>query len=353
MKLKNHQNLANAAPTNGLLEVAMKAVCCELEAHPQSTRRQFKLRRKEVSPQTEESRAIIRTNLKDMYVSWKAQPIEQDYHYMFMQVLPVRYVDAINAVDSPDLPVVALTMGISADGVKHLLDISMISLLNKDEIWQIFADLVTRGLSRKTLMFFVPCYSGFYSALQEFFPKSVKRICCHSLKKHLLLDCDPEDIQHLERDFKSIYQAGSVQASEQQVEQFQQRWQERYPSAIETIIHHRVDLAAYCLLPRRIAKIIASVDICASLYPKLAKRLDVVVGGVSTFMSPESLAGLILLGHYSSPPSWQDEVRGWKPAVLELYMYYSKDKTVLSDQGGANQNLDCGGGGDKSSKDGD
>lgn len=281
----------------------------------------------------ESSRTVIQQNLEHIYTSWKSQPISSHYMYVFMQIHAVVIVDDQYGGSNRSASLI-LTMGISMDGQKHLLDVAVMSCFaeaddqesKNHELEIVFESLQSRGLCGE-MMFILPPHESFFAACEKVYPRCLKRLCSLSFRQMMKQGADLEDVQHLDRDFKQIYRAGSD--SHNQLIHFMERWGSRYPVMVEIAGEFATHLLSLATSPKKMIQIITTCDIMESLAPQVSNVIMKPDSQIC-FESKLLLMGLIVLAHYTPPPSWQEEQPGWNQTMkvmLEAYVLAHQERS--------------------------
>lgn len=287
---------------DGLMDEAIEAVLGE------PSRAEAGRLVKTASPPRPDAQERVRTHLEVMYKHWRAQPIDNIFRHIFVQWVPLRFAGE----DQVDWAGAMLIMGVHLlTGSKQLLDVVIMDSSRSGGFGEMMKSLKERDLIGKTMVLFLPYEKHFKPDPSLSPPHSVALVAHTSLKRLIAAEADPEDVHYLERDVRSLWQAESSKEALTLFAGFGLRWSERYPDIINVLLYHRRSLFLYAQMSTRMTNMVVSLDILAAINPKLARRLDHTGDGSARVMSPAALKGLILLGYYSRPSSWQDHVSGW------------------------------------------
>jgi transposase-like protein len=105
-------------------------------------------------------------------------------------------------------------------------------------------DLKNRGLE-DVLIFCVDGLKGFPEAIEQLYPQSQVQLCVVHLIRNSLNYVPWKDKKALAADLKTIYNAPSEQAAEQALEDFENKWNQLYPSVAQVWRRQKAFSRAY------------------------------------------------------------------------------------------------------------
>ena len=149
-------------------------------------------------------------------------------------VCPIVYLDGIVVHVRGDSGHVSkhtmyVAIGVNLSGKKELLGL----WLNETEgakFWlSCLTDLKNRGL-KDIFIVCVDGLSGFPEAIQSAYPQTKVQLCIVHLVRAALKYVTDKDSRSVINDLKKIYQAATVIEAEEELENFSQKWDEKYPT---------------------------------------------------------------------------------------------------------------------------
>jgi len=149
-------------------------------------------------------------------------------------VCPIVYLDGIvvhirGASGHVSEHTMYVAVGVNLSGKKELLGL----WLNETEGAKFWLGCLTDLQSRGLQDIFVICVdglSGFPEAIKAAYPETKVQLCIVHLVRAALKYVSDKDSREVINDLKKIYQAASVIEAEQELENFSQKWDEKYPT---------------------------------------------------------------------------------------------------------------------------
>ena len=237
--------------------------------------------------------------------AWQCRPLDNLYPVMYFDVLHVKMREH-GRVGSR---AVYMAAGITLGGKIEVLGL-WTSAREGAELWlQALTDLQNRGVKD----IFIACVDDlkdFPQAIEAVYPKTSVQLCIVHMVRASLNYVSWKERRLVARDLKSIYRAASLEEAEQQLGDFAQRWDGRYPSISALWSRNWLDVIHFFQFPPQIRKIIYTTNAIDSLNLRLRKALRTRVA----FLSEEAVLKVTYLASRSLARKWT-AVHGWKYAL--------------------------------------
>ena len=124
-------------------------------------------------------------------------------------------------------------------------------------------------------------------------------------------------------DLRQIYQAATAEEAEQRLEEFEQRWDEKYAVIGKTWRRHWTGITPLFAYPAQIRRSIYTTNIVESLHMTLRK----VIKTRGSFPSEESALKLLYLALKNVRKRWQP-TRDWKPSLNRCLIGRSRTSRI-------------------------
>jgi putative transposase len=237
--------------------------------------------------------------------AWQCRPLDTLYPVVYFDVLNVRMREQ-GRVESG---AVYMAAGITLGGKIEVLGL-WISANEGAEFWQqVLTDLQNRGVKD----IFIACVDdlqGFPRAIEMVYPKTSVQLCIVHMVRASLNYVSWKERRPVARDLKLIYRAASLEEAEQQLGDFAQQWDRRYPSISALWRRNWLDVIRFFQFPPEIRKIIYTTNAIESLNLRLRKALGTRVA----FPGEEAVLKVMYLASRSLARKWT-AVHGWKYAL--------------------------------------
>lgn len=144
---------------------------------------------------------------------------------------------------------VLVAMGITPEGKKEILDFRL-SRSESEHDWEIFlTSLYNRGLKGKGLKLVVTDGGkGLINALQTVYPDVPMQRCWAHKTRNITDKVKRSDRDRVKRDIRLIYNATTIRQARGAARRFADRWQNRYPKAVDCLRYDLDELLQFLKL---------------------------------------------------------------------------------------------------------
>ena len=234
---------------------------------------------------------------------WQNRPLDRIY--------PVIYTDSIFYKVRQDGKVIQkavnVVIGINKDGYKELLGF-WLSETESASYWvKVLNDLKSRGVE-DVLIFSVDGLAGISKAINNVYPQAdVQRCIVHQVRNSLRY-VPWKERKQVANDLKQVYQASTIEEAKIRLDEFEERWSDKYPHIAKSWRANWEELMTYFDYPVEIRKLLYTTNIIESVNSKLRKATD----GKRVFPSEESLFKSLYVVAVELEKKWSRKpIAGW------------------------------------------
>jgi len=229
-------------------------------------------------------------------------------------VYPIVYLDAIHLKIRTDGRVqnraVYVALGVDLTGNKDLLGI-WIGESEGAKFWvNVLTELSGRGV-QDILIAAVDGLTGFPDAIASVFPRTEVQLCMVHMVRNSLRYVSWKDRKAVARDLRKIYSAATVEAAEQALDAFEEKWNEQYPMAAKSWRERWENVIPLFGYPEPIRKVIYTTNAIESINAQLRK----VTRKRGAFPTDDSVRKVLYLAIQRASKKWTMPIRDWSAAL--------------------------------------
>ena len=248
-------------------------------------------------------------------VEWQNRPLDPVY--------PIVYLDCIVLKIRQDKRVINkaiyLVLGINVEGHKELLGM-WLSQNEGAKFWlSVLTDLQNRGVQHM-LIACVDGLKGFPEAINATFPETKIQLCIVHMVRNSLKFVPWKDYKELTADLKRIYQSITEQEASLELEDFSEKWDEKYPQISKSWRANWDNLITLFDYPADIRKVIYTTNAIESLNSDIRKSVKTR----KVFPSDDAALKVIYLAVESASKKWTMPIRDWKPALNRFMIEFEE-----------------------------
>lgn len=175
------------------------------------------------------------------------------------EVYPIVYFDALVVKVRQEKRVIKkhlyLALAINLEGDKELLGMWLAETEGAKFWLSVMNELKNRGV-RDMFIACVDGLSGFPEAIEASFPQALTQLCIVHMVRNSLKFVPWKERKQVAKDLKSIYQAATLEEAEQELVQFSDKWDGKYPMISKSWWNHWQNLTTFFDFPPDIRKVI-------------------------------------------------------------------------------------------------
>lgn len=251
-------------------------------------------------------------------IEWQSRPLEPIY--------PIVYLDCIVVKIRQDKQVINkaiyLALGVNLEGYKELLGM-WISENEGAKFWlNVMTELQNRGI-KDILIACIDGLKGFAEAINAVFPSTKIQLCIVHMVRNSVKYVPWKDYKAVSADLKLIYQSVTEDEALLALEQFAERWDEKYPQISRSWNAHWHNLNTLFSYPSDIRKAIYTTNAIESLNSVIRKA----VKKRKLFPSDESAKKVVYLAIMDASKKWTMPIRDWRPALNRFMIEFEERLT--------------------------
>lgn len=242
----------------------------------------------------------------DEVKTWQSRPLDALYPIVYLDCIHVKVRDS----GAVRVKAVYLALGINLAGEKELLGL-WIAQTEGAKFWlQVVTELKNRGVAD----IFIACVDGlkgFPEAIEAVYPKTAVQLCIVHLVRYSLNYVSWKLRKDVAADLRAIYTAATVEEAGRQLDAFEEKWGEAYPSIGQSWRRNWPRVIPFFDYPPEIRKVIYTTNAIESVNMGLRK----VTKNRGAFPSDEALLKLFYLALKNISAKWTMPIRDWKAAL--------------------------------------
>ena len=252
---------------------------------------------------------------------WQSRPLSSKYAIVFMDAIHYN-VRQDNAIVKK---AVYIAIGIKLDGKKEVLGM-WVGGNESAKYWLgVLNEIRNRGV-QDILIVSVDGLSGFGDAIHAVYPNTeIQRCIVHQIRYSTKF-ISYKDIKSFMKDLKLVYQASTEEIALQQLDALEDKWGNKYSSAIASWRNNWATLSTYFKYPAEMRKMIYTTNSIENFNRQLRK----VTKAKSIFPTDDSLFKSLYLAMIDITNKWSGVPREW-PRIMEHLFIYFADRVSQED----------------------
>ena len=244
--------------------------------------------------------------------AWRTRPLDGVY--------PIVYFDCLMVKVREDRSVRAracyLAIGVSVEGERDVLGIWWQESEGAKFWLAVLNDLHRRGVC-DVLIACVDGLKGFPEAIEAVFPQAWVQTCIVHQIRSSMRYVAYKDRKAVARDLKPVYRAVNVEAAEQALASFDERWGERYPMIAESWRAHWPQITPFLALPEDLRRAVYTTNSIENLNRQIRKTIKTR----GHFPDEDAATKLIYLAIQRAERKWRTAYN-WTGALRGLKIHF-------------------------------
>ena len=249
-------------------------------------------------------------------VEWQARPLDAVYPIVYLDCLVVKVRQDKQVINKA----IYLALGVNIEGHKELLGM-WISENEGAKFWlNVLTELQNRGV-KDILIACVDGLKGFPDAINTVYPDTQIQLCIVHMVRNSLKFVPWKDYKAITADLKHIYQSVTEDEALMALEQFEQRWDSKYPNISRSWRNNWQNVSTIFNYPEDIRKAIYTTNAIESLNSVIRKAIK----KRKLFPHDDSAKKVVYLAIEQASKKWTMPIRNWKSA-LNRFMIEFEDR---------------------------
>lgn len=239
-------------------------------------------------------------------IEWQSQPLEPLYPILYLDCIVLKIRHNQKVINKS----LYLALGVNLEGHKELLGMWLAETEGAKFWLSVLTELKSRGLD-DILIACVDGLKGFPEAIEAQYPQCKVQLCIVHMVRNSLKLVPYKDYKAVTADLKLIYHSPSESDAQFQLEQFAQKWDDRYPQISKSWTENWHNLIAIYDYPPDIRKAIYTTNAIESLNSVVRKATR----NRKVFPDDDSARKVVYLAIQQASKRWTMPIRNWKPAL--------------------------------------
>ena len=250
--------------------------------------------------------------------TWQNRPLESLY--------PIVYLDCIHIKTRDNHMIcskaVYIALAVNMEGQKEVLGL-WISKNEGAKFWlQVVTELKNRGVE-DILIACVDGLKGFEEAITSVFPQTTVQLCIVHMVRNSMRFVPWKDKKAVSADLKAIYSASSEEAALLQLQNFRDKWDDKYPT-ISDIWQRNWNGIVPCLaFPEFIKKAIYTTNAIEAVNRQIRK----IIKSKGVFPNDEAVKKSLFLALQNAAKKWTMPIRNWPQALNQFAILFDDRMT--------------------------
>lgn len=249
-------------------------------------------------------------------IEWQSRPLDPVYPIVYLDCIVVKIRQDKRVINKA----IHLALGVNVDGQKELLGLWLTENEGAKFWLNVLTELQNRGV-KDILIACVDGLKGFPDAISTAFPQTQIQLCIVHMVRNSMKYVAWKDYKPVTADLKRIYQSVTEEEALLALDEFADRWDEKYPTISRSWRTHWHNLNTLFRYPDEIRKAIYTTNAIESLNSVIraaTKRRKL-------FPTDESAIKVIYLAINAASKKWTMPIRNWRTA-LNRFMIEFEDR---------------------------
>ena len=244
----------------------------------------------------------------------QSRPLEEVYAVVFMDAIHFHVRSEGQIVKKA----VYIAIGINMDGLKEVLGM-WVGENESAKFWlSVMNGLKNRGL-QDILIACVDGLTGFPTAIEAVYPKTEIQQCVIHQIRNTTKFVSYKDIKELMSDLKKVYAAIDEQTALAELENFDEKWGNKYPKIAISWRANWANLSTYFKYPQEVRTLIYTTNTIEGFNRQLRK----VTKNKGVFPTDDSLLKMLYLAMIDITKKWTGKRREWGQIHSQLEIFFA------------------------------
>lgn len=251
--------------------------------------------------------------------AWQTRPLDTVYPIVYLDAIQVKVRSEGKVINKA----IYLAIGVNLQGYKEVL--GMWASENEGaRFWlSVITELKNPGV-KDILLACIDGLKGFPEAIEDVFPKTQIQFCVIHVIRNSLAYVSYKGLKAIVADMKLIYQAVTETDAEIALELFADKWQSRYPMAVQVWKSNWKHIRTFFAFPLDTRKAIYTTNAIKSLNFSLRK----VSKNRALFPNDDAVFKLFYLAIKNISKKWTMPIQNWKDTINQVSIFF-EDRVPL------------------------
>ena len=252
----------------------------------------------------------------EQVVEWQSRALDSVYPIVYLDCIVVKIRQDKRVINKS----IYLALGVNMEGQKELLGM-WLSENEGAKFWlNVLTELQNRGV-KDILIACVDGLKGFPDAINTVYPDTHIQLCIVHMVRNSMKYVPWKDYKAVTADLKQIYQSITEEEALQALDQFAERWDDKYPQISRSWRANWDNLNTLFNYPEDIRRAIYTTNAIESLNSVIRKAIK----KRKLFPTDEAAKKVVYLAIREASKKWTMPIRNWKSA-LNRFMIEFEDR---------------------------
>ncbi len=246
---------------------------------------------------------------------WQERPLEEIYAVVYMDAIHFHVRSEGRIIKKA----VYIALGIDLEGHKDVLGM----YVGENESAKFWLSIMNGLKNRGVRDIFIACVdglTGFSQAIEAVFPETEIQQCIIHQIRNSTKYVSYKDIKALMTDLKLVYQAPTEEIALQNLEDFGEKWNSKYPKIYKSWSERWATLATYFKYPEEVRRLVYTTNTVEEFNRQLRK----VTKSRTVFPTDDSLLKLLYLATEDITKKWTGRRQDWSRIRAQLDIYFEE-----------------------------
>lgn len=256
--------------------------------------------------------------VKEQVIEWQNRPLDALYPIVYLDCIVVKVRQDATVINKA----VFLALGVNTEGQKELLGLWMAENEGSKFWLSVLTELKNRGV-KDILIACVDGLKGFPEAINTIYPDTHIQLCIIHMVRNNLKYVSWKDYKAVTADLKKIYQSVTEDAALQALDEFGQKWDDKYPQISKSWLANWSNLNTFFAYPMDIRKAIYTTNAIESLNSVIrhaTKKRKI-------FPTDDSVKKVVYLAIIAASKKWTMPIQNWKAAMNRFSIMFEERVT--------------------------
>ena len=248
------------------------------------------------------AKSIITDRVHQEALDWQNRPLDPVYCVVWMDGMVFKVRQSGKVINKT----IYLAVGLNREGYKEVLGM-WLGHNESAAFWQgVLTDLKARGV-QDILITVTDNLNGFTQSMKNVFPTADTQICVVHQIRNSARYVVWKDKKAFTADMKHIYNAPNKETAAQELERFAEKWNAKYPYAIQSWRNNWEELTVFFDFPLEIRKIIYTTNLIENLNGKIRKYTK----NKMAFPTDDALKKSVYISLKQISKKWTQPIHNW------------------------------------------
>ena len=249
---------------------------------------------------------------------WQSRPLDAFYPIVYLDCIVVKVRQDNTVINKA----VFLALGVNTEGHKELLGLWMAENEGAKFWLSVLTELKNRGV-KDILIACVDVCGGRINKKNTVYPDTHIQLCIIHMVRNSLKYVSWKDYKAVTADLKKVYQSVTEDAAQQALDEFGQKWDDKYPQISKSWLANWSNLNTFFAYPMDIRKAIYTANAIESLNSVIrhaTKKRKI-------FLTDDSVKKVVYLAIMAASKKWTMPIQNWKAAMNRFSIIFEERVT--------------------------